>query len=166
MEEGMGDLIKQLQIWKAKHLLTTNTQKWRWSPWCLLPHWSLRSLHPPQFILSLRLRPNQILFSHTSPLCQQNQFQRSNDSLSPNLWAEPWLTSHFYHLAGQLREIEDGCFQLHCNTMGDQLLEAGFEAKMISWFGWICAVEKLMPNIDYNLPIEEIPLLVAQLTRF
>ncbi|XP_028761266.1 spermidine hydroxycinnamoyl transferase-like [Neltuma alba] len=75
---------------------------------------------------------------------------------------------HFYPFAGQLREIQGGRFQLHCNAMGARLLEAVSEAKLddLGDFQPNQDVEQLMPKIDYRLPLEEIPLLVVQLTRF
>ncbi|KAI9121667.1 hypothetical protein K1719_008700 [Acacia pycnantha] len=75
---------------------------------------------------------------------------------------------HFYPFAGQLREIHGGRFQLHCNSMGARLLEAVSAAELDDFtdFQPNRYVEQLFPKIDYNLPMEEIPLLLIQVTRF
>ncbi|XP_054789660.1 spermidine hydroxycinnamoyl transferase-like [Prosopis cineraria] len=75
---------------------------------------------------------------------------------------------HFYPLAGHLRENLGGRFQLHCSGRGAQLLEAVSLAKLDEFgdFKPSQDVEQLVPEIDYNLPVEEIPLLAVQLTKF
>ncbi|XP_061343366.1 hydroxycinnamoyl-CoA:piscidic acid hydroxycinnamoyltransferase-like [Gastrolobium bilobum] len=76
----------------------------------------------------------------------------------------------YYPLAGRLSWIEGGQWEIHCNGKGAWLLEANCdEVKNLDDLGDFVPtnlVSKLMPNIDYGVPIEEVPLLVVQLTRF
>ncbi|KAI4353082.1 hypothetical protein L6164_002056 [Bauhinia variegata] len=76
---------------------------------------------------------------------------------------------HYYPLAGRLRRIKGGRFQVECNAKGVQLWEAKSELKMAD-YGDFAPTEAVMrdfyPNIDYDSPIETWPLLIVQVTRF
>ncbi|KAG2405367.1 hypothetical protein LR48_Vigan03g193700 [Vigna angularis] len=75
----------------------------------------------------------------------------------------------YYPVAGRLRWIHGGRWELHCNAKGAQLLEAickDVTLDDLDDFVPTHLVSQLIPNIDYDVPIEDTPLLVAQLTRF
>ncbi|CAL5374731.1 unnamed protein product [Camellia sinensis] len=74
----------------------------------------------------------------------------------------------FYPLAGRLQWIARGRLQINCNSMGAQFFEAESEAK-IDDFGDFCPSSKtraLIPSVDYDRPIHELPLLLVQVTKF
>jgi shikimate O-hydroxycinnamoyltransferase len=75
---------------------------------------------------------------------------------------------HYYPLAGRLRSVEGGRFELDCNAMGVRVLEAYTEAEVadLGDFAPTEAHKDLVPKIDYRTPVEEWPLLLVQLTRF
>ncbi|KAK2362097.1 spermidine hydroxycinnamoyl transferase [Trifolium repens] len=76
----------------------------------------------------------------------------------------------YYPLAGRLSWINGGRWEIHCNSKGALFLEAKCEEitnlKQLGDFVPTNLVSKLIPNINYNLPLEDIPLLAVQLTRF
>jgi len=75
----------------------------------------------------------------------------------------------YYPVAGRLSWIQGGRWELHCNAKGAQVLEAICKDVNLDDLGDFVPthlVSQLIPNIDYDVPIEDIPLLVAQLTRF
>lgn len=74
----------------------------------------------------------------------------------------------YYPLAGRLSWIERGQWELHCNAKGAQFLEAYCEQNLAGLGDFVPTqlVSQLIPNIDYNVPIEDMPLLAVQLTRF
>ncbi|KAJ4957767.1 hypothetical protein NE237_024878 [Protea cynaroides] len=74
----------------------------------------------------------------------------------------------FYPLAGRVHSIGGGRLELECNALGAKLFEAESEA-VINDFGDFRPtpeIRKLIPRVDYNTPINELPLLLMQLTRF
>ncbi|KAK9268877.1 hypothetical protein L1049_000642 [Liquidambar formosana] len=77
---------------------------------------------------------------------------------------------HFYPLAGRLRwQGAGGRLELECNAMGAQLIEAELEAKLedlSDFFSPPPRFEYLLPSVDYSTTIQELPLLLVQLTRF
>ncbi|KAL2481108.1 Spermidine hydroxycinnamoyl transferase [Abeliophyllum distichum] len=77
----------------------------------------------------------------------------------------------FYPLAGRLHETGGGRLDLHCNGEGTILVEAESELKIQDFalddFLPNAAMRDLIPKIDYSAtPIQEQPLLLAQLTKF
>ncbi|QCD97359.1 spermidine hydroxycinnamoyl transferase-like [Vigna unguiculata] len=75
----------------------------------------------------------------------------------------------YYPVAGRLSWIQGGRWELHCNAKGAQILEAICKDVTLDDLGDFVPthlVSQLIPNIDYDVPIEDTPLLVAQLTRF
>ncbi|XP_059636696.1 spermidine hydroxycinnamoyl transferase-like [Cornus florida] len=75
----------------------------------------------------------------------------------------------FYPLAGRLHLIGGrGRLELHCNSMGALLLEAESETKIEDYgdFAPTPQIRALIPSVDYNLPIHELPLVLVQLTKF
>ena len=75
---------------------------------------------------------------------------------------------HYYPLSGRLSRIEGGRWGVNCNAKGAHLLEAIAELNLDDLGDFVPTqiVERLMPSIDYACPMEEIPLLAVQLTRF
>ncbi|KAK3010381.1 hypothetical protein RJ639_012978 [Escallonia herrerae] len=74
----------------------------------------------------------------------------------------------FYPLAGRLRLISGGRFELDCNSKGARLLVAKSEAKIQDFGDFLPTPEirSLIPPANYYTPIHEIPLLLVQLTKF
>ncbi|KAK7377835.1 hypothetical protein VNO80_03268 [Phaseolus coccineus] len=75
----------------------------------------------------------------------------------------------YYPVAGRLSWIQGGRWELHCNAKGAQVLEAICKDVNLDDLGDFVPthlVSQLIPTIDYDVPIEDTPLLVAQLTRF
>ncbi|KAJ8747338.1 hypothetical protein K2173_013161 [Erythroxylum novogranatense] len=74
----------------------------------------------------------------------------------------------FYPLAGRLRWIGNGRLELDCNAMGVQLIEAESESKFDDFgdFEPSAKYDNLIPAVNYKTPIHEIPLMIAQLTKF
>jgi shikimate O-hydroxycinnamoyltransferase len=73
----------------------------------------------------------------------------------------------FYLLAGRLHWIGRGRLELECNAMGVTLIEAESESKLED-LGDLPSPEYqyLIPNVDYTIPLHELPLLLVQLTIF
>ncbi|KAJ6435656.1 hypothetical protein OIU84_000791 [Salix udensis] len=74
----------------------------------------------------------------------------------------------FYLLAGRLHWIGRGRLELECNAMGATLIEAESESKLEDFGDFLPSPEyqNLIPNVDYALPLHELPLLLVQLTVF
>ncbi|XP_042521293.1 spermidine hydroxycinnamoyl transferase-like [Macadamia integrifolia] len=75
---------------------------------------------------------------------------------------------HFYPLAGRLQWIKGGRLELDCNSMGAQLFEVDSETKLSDYgdFSPTPKIGELIPHINYTHPINELPLLLVQLTHF
>ncbi|XP_043705192.1 spermidine hydroxycinnamoyl transferase-like [Telopea speciosissima] len=73
----------------------------------------------------------------------------------------------FYPLAGRLHWIGGGRLELDCNAAGAKLFEAESDASIVDFgdFRPTPEIRELIPRIDYNTPINELPLLLVQLTR-
>ncbi|PNX99233.1 hydroxycinnamoyl-coenzyme A shikimate/quinate hydroxycinnamoyltransferase [Trifolium pratense] len=75
---------------------------------------------------------------------------------------------HYYPIAGRCCYKEGGRIELDLNAKGAVLIEAE-TTKTIHDYGDFSpsdSTKELIPKVDYNQPIEEIPLFVAQVTRF
>ncbi|PON92577.1 Transferase [Trema orientale] len=77
-----------------------------------------------------------------------------------------------FPLAGRLRWIGGGenHLELDCNGMGARFIEAESELRLDD-FGSLLLSEPdyyshLFPKIDYSLPLNDIPVMLVQLTRF
>ncbi|KAK7377834.1 hypothetical protein VNO80_03267 [Phaseolus coccineus] len=72
----------------------------------------------------------------------------------------------FHPLAGRLRRIHGGRLELLCNAKGALLLTATCNTELS--FQDLCefAPTYAVPKINYDVPIEDVPLLVVQITRF
>jgi len=78
--------------------------------------------------------------------------------------------THYYHLAGRLSWIkpQNHLLQLHCNNKGVYFLEATCDVslKHLGDFDSTHVVQKLVPKVNYDVPIEDVPLLAVQFTKF
>ncbi|CAA3002534.1 spermidine hydroxycinnamoyl transferase-like [Olea europaea subsp. europaea] len=76
----------------------------------------------------------------------------------------------FYPLAGRLKWSGEGGsrVELHCNSRGVPIHEAVSEATVEDFgdFTPTPEIQALIPSVDYTTPIDEIPLVIVQLTRF
>ncbi|KAI3514013.1 hypothetical protein L1887_12329 [Cichorium endivia] len=76
---------------------------------------------------------------------------------------------HFYPLAGRLSSIAGGRLELDCNAAGVHFTEAYADKKLTDLDSLLPSpmYHQLIPSIDYQSTLlEEIPLLVLQVTRF
>lgn len=76
---------------------------------------------------------------------------------------------HFYPLAGRLASITGGRLELNCNADGIPFIEAYADVKLadLDDFFEYPIFDQLIPSVDYrNTPLEEVPLLLLQVTRF
>ncbi|XLT34824.1 hypothetical protein HN873_066116 [Arachis hypogaea] len=75
---------------------------------------------------------------------------------------------HYYPLACRLNWIQGDRLKLDCNAKGAMLLEAQSNKSMAEYgdFSPNQPIKELIPTVDYSRPIEELPLLLAQITRF
>ncbi|KAL1371949.1 hypothetical protein HN51_002130 [Arachis hypogaea] len=75
----------------------------------------------------------------------------------------------FYPLAGRLHWINNGRLELECNAMGAQFIEAESSSTLEEVGDLSLSSEylyHLSPNVDYTLPIHELPLFIVQFTTF
>lgn len=77
----------------------------------------------------------------------------------------------FYPLAGRLQwtDKNTGRFELECNAKGIQFIEAESSSTLDDLDDFSPSSDHyhyLIPNVDYTLPINELPLVFVQLTRF
>ncbi|CAI0398102.1 unnamed protein product [Linum tenue] len=75
----------------------------------------------------------------------------------------------FYPLAGRLEPIGRGRFDLDCNGLGVLFIEAEAQTTSLDDLGDLsCCTDfqPLIPEVDYDRPIGEWPLLLVQVTKF
>uniref|UniRef100_A0A803MEX0 Uncharacterized protein n=1 Tax=Chenopodium quinoa TaxID=63459 RepID=A0A803MEX0_CHEQI len=76
----------------------------------------------------------------------------------------------YYPLAGRLGWIGGGRFKLECNALGAELIEVESTMKISDFGDFYSSSDKfynLLPEIDYcGRPIQDLPLLSVQITRF
>ncbi|KAJ1390497.1 Transferase [Sesbania bispinosa] len=75
---------------------------------------------------------------------------------------------HYYPLAGRLHITRGGRWELECNAKGVKLLEAQ-STKTLDEYGDFepnDTITELIPKVDYSEPLENLPLLFVQLTKF
>ncbi|XP_062079550.1 spermidine hydroxycinnamoyl transferase-like [Humulus lupulus] len=73
----------------------------------------------------------------------------------------------FYPLAGRLRFLPGGLLELNCNAEGVQFTEAESDSQLEELGDFSSKYyHHLTPAVDYTRPIDELPFLVIQLTRF
>ncbi|KAL0451285.1 UNVERIFIED_CONTAM: Spermidine hydroxycinnamoyl transferase [Sesamum latifolium] len=107
--------------------------------------------------------PTIYFYKHSEALDAGDAILRLKDSLSKALVL-------FYPLAGRLNWAAEGGsrVELHCNGKGVPIFEAESESKVEDFgdFTPTPAIQALIPSVDYTTPIDEIPLVIVQLTRF
>ncbi|KAK7286561.1 hypothetical protein RJT34_21635 [Clitoria ternatea] len=103
------------------------------------------------------------IYTNTPPITNHSSLHTLSTSLSRTL-------THYFPLAGRLTKTPRGQLQLLCNAKGALLLEATCDHHLnFHSSGDIVSsnvLEQLVPKIDYQVPLEDIPLFVAQVTRF
>ncbi|XP_047331730.1 spermidine hydroxycinnamoyl transferase-like [Impatiens glandulifera] len=75
----------------------------------------------------------------------------------------------FYPFAGRLQWTHRNRVQLNCNSLGAHLLEAETDARIDDFapdYRPTSAVRDLIPYVDYSRPIEDLPQVLVQLTKF
>ncbi|XP_061357430.1 hydroxycinnamoyl-CoA:piscidic acid hydroxycinnamoyltransferase-like [Gastrolobium bilobum] len=99
--------------------------------------------------------------NHKPNLKIHNMIDTMRDSLGK-------ILVHYYPLAGRLRMISGGRFEVDCNSMGVKLLEAESTRALDEYgdFEPNDTISELLPKVDYSEPMEKLPLLLVQLTRF
>ena len=89
--------------------------------------------------------------------------ERMRESLSK-------ILVHYYPIAGRIRWAEGGRIELNCNAKGVMFLEAQ-STKSLAQLGDLAPTNddtlkyEFVHKIDYTQPLEEIPLLIVQLTK-
>jgi shikimate O-hydroxycinnamoyltransferase len=89
--------------------------------------------------------------------------ERMRESLSK-------ILVHYYPIAGSIRWAEGGRVELNCNAKGVMFIEAQ-STKTLAQLGDLAPNNddtlkyEFVPKIDYTQPLEEIPLLIVQLTK-
>ncbi|MED6210516.1 hypothetical protein PIB30_064824 [Stylosanthes scabra] len=76
---------------------------------------------------------------------------------------------HYYPLAGRIRMIEGGRMEVDCNRNGALLLEAESTNTLQDYGDFepnAALLRPLLPAIDYSEPMENLPLVMVQVTRF
>ncbi|GER39516.1 HXXXD-type acyl-transferase family protein [Striga asiatica] len=106
--------------------------------------------------------PTIYFYKHSPNLVSENPILALKDSLSKVLVS-------FYPLAGRLTWDAEGGnrVELRCNAAGVPILEAE-SASRIEDFGDFTPgpeIQALIPTVDYTAPLDEIPLVMAQMTR-
>ncbi|KAK2406999.1 spermidine hydroxycinnamoyl transferase [Trifolium repens] len=78
------------------------------------------------------------------------------------------LLVHYYPVAGRLCYTEGGRIELNLNAKGVIFIEAETTKTMDDYgdFSPSESTNELIPIVDFNQPMEEVPLFVAQVTRF
>ncbi|KAI4348462.1 hypothetical protein L6164_009185 [Bauhinia variegata] len=135
------------------------------------------SVHSSYTVVPSEATPNGKLYS----LCEQIKLRAHAPQLfvyepisNHNVSIQTLITSlgkalvTYYPFAGRLCWIGGARWVLDCNAKGAQILEASCQAKLEDFGDFVPTgvVEQLIPTVDYGPPIQEVPLLVVQLTRF
>jgi len=110
----------------------------------------------------VRLSHTPLIFIYKPKQNQQNKIiETLKNSLSK-------ILVHYYPIAGRYYYTKGGRIELNLNAKGAVLIEAE-TTKSIHDYGDFSpsdSTKELIPKVDYNQPIEEIPLFVAQVTWF
>ncbi|WJX31789.1 shikimate O-hydroxycinnamoyltransferase [Trifolium repens] len=125
----------------------------------------------PQGRLWLSDMDQVVRLSHTPTLYiykpKQNQEHRRTivETLKNSLSK---VLVHYYPMAGRVYYTEGARLELNLNAKGAILLEAETTNTIHDYgdFSPSNSTKELIPIIDYNQPIEEIPLFIVQLTKF
>lgn len=109
----------------------------------------------------VKLRHTQTIYIYKSKQNTEKAIETLKNSLSK-------ILVYYYPVAGRYCYKEGGRIELNLNAKGAILLEAE-TTKTIHDYGDFSPSDstmELVPIIDYNQPVEDIPLFVVQLTRF
>ncbi|CAM8916963.1 unnamed protein product [Rhodiola kirilowii] len=127
------------------------------------PTWTGRlSLSEWDMIGTITHIPTIYFYQPTGDLSFKATAAQLKDSLSQAL-------VYFYPIAGRLNWVGGGRLELDCNAMGVHFFEGETEATFEDLgpdFSPRPEFEVLIPTVDYAKPIQELPLFVAQLTKF
>jgi shikimate O-hydroxycinnamoyltransferase len=107
--------------------------------------------------------PTIYFYKHSPDLDAGDAVPRLKESLAKVL-------VQFYPLAGRLSWAREGGsrVELECNGKGVPIFEVETEAAVEDYgdFTPTPEIQSLIPSVDYTTPIDEIPLVIVQLTRF
>lgn len=107
--------------------------------------------------------PTIYFYRHSPALDAGDPISILKDSLSKALVL-------FYPLAGRLNwAVEGGSrVELRCNGKGVPIFEAEADAEVDDFgdFTPTKEIQALIPTVDYTTPIDEIPMVIVQMTRF
>ncbi|MCI23017.1 spermidine hydroxycinnamoyl transferase-like, partial [Trifolium medium] len=108
----------------------------------------------------VRLRHTPTLYVYKPKQNTEKAIETLKNSLSK-------ILVHYYPVAGRVCYTEGARLELNLNAKGAILLEAETEKTIHDYgdFSPSDSTKELVPTIDYNEPIEEIPIFVVQLTR-
>ncbi|XP_058782348.1 hydroxycinnamoyl-CoA:piscidic acid hydroxycinnamoyltransferase-like [Vicia villosa] len=107
-------------------------------------------------------------FRHTTTIYIYKPTQNPENAIETLKNSLSKILVHYYPMAGRLYYTEGARLELNLNAKGAILLEAK-TTKTIHDYGDFSpsdSTKELVPLIDYNQPIEDIPLFVVQFTRF
>ncbi|CAJ2639688.1 unnamed protein product [Trifolium pratense] len=112
----------------------------------------------------VRLSHTPLIYIYKSQ--KQNQKSRAIIETLKNSLSK--ILVHYYPIAGRYCYKDGGRLELNLNAKGAVLIEAQ-TTKTIHDYGDFSpsdSTKELIPKVDYNQPIEEIPLFVVQVTIF
>ncbi|OIW17629.1 hypothetical protein TanjilG_28979 [Lupinus angustifolius] len=121
----------------------------------------------PKGLLWLSHNDQTVRWDHTSSIYIYKE-QPNLDAIEILKDSLSKILVSYYPIAGRLRYAENGKLELDCNTKGVELVEAE-NTKTLAQYGDFSPNEtfkELIPKVDYTQPIEDIPLMLVQLTRF
>ncbi|RHN58654.1 putative shikimate O-hydroxycinnamoyltransferase [Medicago truncatula] len=104
--------------------------------------------------------------SHTSTIHVYKENPTTSERMRESLSK---ILVHYHPIAGRIRWTEGGRIELNCNAKGVMFLEAQ-STKTLAQLGDLAPNNddtkyEFVPKIDYTQPLEEIPLLIVQLTK-
>ncbi|XP_058788216.1 hydroxycinnamoyl-CoA:piscidic acid hydroxycinnamoyltransferase-like [Vicia villosa] len=105
---------------------------------------------------------------HTPTIYIYKPYQNPENAIETLKTSLSKILVQYYPMAGRLCYTEGARLELNLNAKGAILLEAQ-TSKTIHDYGDFSpsdSTKELVPVMDYNQPIEDIPLFVVQLTRF
>ncbi|WJX31788.1 shikimate O-hydroxycinnamoyltransferase [Trifolium repens] len=109
----------------------------------------------------VRLRHSPTLYVYKPKQNTEKAIETLKNSLSK-------ILVHYYPIAGRVCYTEGARLEVDLNAKGAILLEAETTNTIHDYgdFSPSDSTKELLPIIDYNQPIEEIPIFIVQLTRF
>ncbi|WJX37803.1 shikimate O-hydroxycinnamoyltransferase [Trifolium repens] len=122
----------------------------------------------PQGRLWLSDMDQVVRLRHTPTLYVYKPNQNTEKAIETLKKSLSKILVHYYPIAGRVFYTEGARLELNLNAKGALLLEAETTNTIHDYgdFSPSDSTKELIPIIDYNQPIEEIPLFIVQLTRF